>query len=344
MTAVKTEPEEEIDMIRFGVLGAARIVPWALLEPAKRRTDVEIVAVAARRQGSAEAFAKEHGISRYYNSYEELLADPDIDVVYNPLPPNLHAEYSIKALEAGKHVLCEKPFAMSGAEAEAMQAAAERANRRIVEAFHDRYHPVFEHISHVVSSGRLGAIRKLTAVFNHTIPDIPGEFRRDPKMCGGALMELGCYPVHWCRSLLREEPEVVAADAVVSSTNCDEEMTAEFLFPSGVKASVEAKMSLGWEYHARFIIEGDQGTLRADNSLLPHLGHTIIEDIGGVPRQYTVAGQTTFDHQLDAFVSALIQGKPLPTEGADPLGNTRTIEAIYAKAGFNREEMKWARS
>ncbi|MDX3928154.1 MAG: Gfo/Idh/MocA family oxidoreductase [Shinella sp.] len=244
-------------MIKFGVLGAARIVPWALLEPAHRRRDVEVVAVAARRPGSAEAFANEHGIRRFHNSYEELIADPGVDVVYNPLRPHLHAEYSIKALEAGKHVLCEKPFAMTGLEAEATQAAATRSNRRIIEAFHDRYHPVFSHILSIADSGRLGRIRKLTATFNHTVPDTPGEFRRDPKMCGGALMELGCYPVHWCRSVMREEPQVTAARALIASTGCDEEMSAELAFPSGVTASIEAKMSPGWEYHARFIIDGD---------------------------------------------------------------------------------------
>ncbi|EEA03449.1 oxidoreductase domain protein [Burkholderia sp. H160] len=322
-------------MLQFGVLGAARIVPWALIEPVARRTDVAVAAVAARRPGAA-AFAQEHGIPKAYDSYEALLADSSIDVIYNPLPPHLHAEYSIKALEAGKHVLCEKPFAMNAREAHAMLSAAEKAGRRIVEALHDRYHPVFEHLLALVDSGRLGQLRSLQAVFNHSIPASPSEFRRTPEMGGGALIELGCYPVHWCRSLLRAEPEVVSAEAIVTPNGCDEEMRARLQFPAGIEARVEACMTPGWKYHARFIIEGERGTVTAENSLLPHLGHSIIERIDGTMRQYTVAGATTFDHQLEAFVMALANGRPLPTEGPDSLGNIQTIDAIYAKAGVSR--------
>jgi predicted dehydrogenase len=301
-----------------------------------RRTDVEIAAIGARRPGAAKAFAQEHGIARAYESYEALLDDASIDVIYNALPPHLHAEFSIKALEAGKHVLCEKPFAMNAQEAQAMQAAAQKSGRRIVEAFHDRYHPVFERLLSLVDSGRIGALTSLHAVFNHTIPDAPLEFRRRPEMGGGALIELGCYPVHWCRSLLRAEPEVVSAKALVTADGCDEEMEATLSFPSGVEATVEARMTQGWQYHARFTIAGERGTVVAENSLLPHLGHSIIERLDGTLRQYTIAGSTTFDHQLDALVTALADGTPLPTEGQDSLGNMKTIDAIYAKAGVSR--------
>lgn len=324
-------------MLRFGILGAARIVPWALLEPAARRDDVEIAAIAARRPGAAAELAARHGIARAYDSYEALITDPAIDVVYNPLPPHLHAAFSIKALQAEKHVLCEKPFAMNAREAEAMQAAAARAGRRVVEAFHDRYHPVFRHLLDLVDSGRLGAVRTLTAVFNHTIPETPGEFRRIPSMGGGALMDLGCYPVHWCRSLMRAEPEVVEAGARLTADGCDEEIRATLAFPSGATARIEALMTPDWRYHARFVIEGERGTVTAENSLLPHLGHSIIERLDGGLRQYTIGGGTTFDFQLAAFVAALTDGTPLPTEGEDSLGNMRTIDAIYAKAGVNRE-------
>jgi predicted dehydrogenase len=326
-------------MVRFGILGAARIVPWALLEPAARRSDVEIVAIAARRPGAAASFAARHGITIAYESYEDLIADPAIDVIYNPLPPHLHAEFSIKALEAGKHVLCEKPFAMNAREAEAMQTAATRAGRRVVEAFHDHYHPVFQHLLDLVDSSRLGAIRALTAVFNHTVPHTPGEFRRIPSIGGGALMDLGCYPVHWCRSLMQAEPEVTTASATLTENGCDEEIRATLTFPSGTTARIEALMTPDWRYHARFVIEGERGTVTAENSLLPHLGHSIIAQLDGAMRQYTIGGGTTFDFQLEAFLAALADGTPLPTEGADSLGNMRTIDAIYAKAGVNRERL-----
>lgn len=323
-------------MLRVGVLGASRIVPWALAEPAARRDDVRICSLAARRPGASLEFVERYGIDRAYDRYEDLLSDPQVDLIYNPLPPYLHAEWSIRALEAGKHVLCEKPFAMNAEEAGAMNAAAERCGRRIIEAFHDRYHPLFLHLLQRVSSGELGTIRKLRGVFSHTIPRQEGEFRRIASMGGGALMDLGCYPVHWCRSLLGEEPEIVSASAVIDADGYDEEIAATLRFPSGVEADIESKMSEGFRYHARFEIEGDRGNILAENSLLPQLGHSILETVDGVLRQYTIGGGTTFDYQLDAIVKAIADGSPLPTEGNDPVGNMATIDAIYTRAGVTR--------
>jgi predicted dehydrogenase len=324
------------ELLKIGILGASRIVPWALAEPVLRRTDVELVAIAAGREGAAAELAKKYDITHVYSSYADVLADPSVNMIYNPLPPYLHAEWSIKALDAGKHVLCEKPFAMDASQARQMNAAALRNNRRIIEAFHDRYHPVFLHILEIVNGGKLGTISKVRAVFNHTIPHIEGEFRRIRKMGGGALMDLGCYPVHWTRSLLGEEPRVVEAKALKSDEGYDEEMTAFLIFESGVEAEIECKMSPGWQYHARFEIIGSRGSLTAENSLLPHLGHSILTEIDGRFRQYTLGGQTTFDHQLEAIVKSLSDGTQLPTEGNDPIGNMATIDAIYERAGFIR--------
>lgn len=319
-------------MLKIGVLGASRIVPMALMEPVARRDDVSVLAIAARRSSAARAFAERYGIAGAHEHYEEVIANPSIDLVYNPLPPHLHAEWSIKALEAGKDVLCEKPFAMNAAEARRMNEAAARTGRRIIEAFHDRYHPVFLHLLDRVRSGQIGKVTTLWGIFNHTIPRQPGEFRRITSMGGGALMDLGCYPVHWCRSLLGEEPEVVEASAMFEPDGYDEEMRATLIFPSGVEARIECLMTPGWHYHALFKIEGERGTLVAENSLLPHLGHSILERIDGGFRQYTIGGGTTFDYQLAAIVAALKDGTHLPTEGADPIGNMTTIDAVYAKA------------
>jgi predicted dehydrogenase len=263
-------------MIRIGILGAARVAPMAVVEPAARRDDVKLVAVAARRPGRAAAFAAEHGIATAYDSYEALIADPGIDVVYNALPPHLHAELSVMALEAGKHVLCEKPFAMDAEEARRMVEAGRRAGRRIIEAFHDRYHPVFLYLEDLVASGRLGRLTSLRAAFNHAIPHVEGDFRRLARMGGGVLREFGCYPVHWCRSLVREEPEVVSAEVTLTEGGVDEDATALLRFPSGVLAEIEARMSPGWDMHARLRIEGDRGSVEATNNLLPHRGHSIV--------------------------------------------------------------------
>ena len=150
-------------VLRVGILGAAGIASASLIAPASRRVDVRVVAVAARDRKRSEAFARQHNIARSYGSYTELLADPRVDLVYVALPPSLHAEWSIAALEAGKHVLCEKPFAMSAAEAELMAAAAARAERRLIEAFHDDYHPLAARISELSTS--LGPLSAVEGVF-----------------------------------------------------------------------------------------------------------------------------------------------------------------------------------
>jgi predicted dehydrogenase len=323
-------------MISIGILGAARVAPMAVVEPAARRGDVRLAAVAARRPGRAAAFAAEHGIATAYDSYEALIADPGIDVAYNALPPHLHAELSVMALEAGKHVLCEKPFAMDAEEARRMVEAGRRAGRRIIEAFHDRYHPVFLYLEDLVASGRLGRLTSLRAAFNHAIPHVEGDFRRLARMGGGVLREFGCYPVHWCRSLVREEPEVVSAEATLTEAGVDEDATALLRFPSGVLAEIEARMSPGWDMHARLRIEGDRGSVEATNNLLPHRGHSIVERIDGGLREHTLAGGTTFDYQLAMLVEAVTSGRPVATEGADPIGNMATIDAIYSAAGIGR--------
>ncbi|MDB5621919.1 MAG: Oxidoreductase domain protein [Devosia sp.] len=321
-------------MLRVGILGASRIVPWALGEPAARRSDVQLTAIAARRPGAASPLAERFAINNVYDRYEDVISDPSVDLVYNPLPPHLHAEWSIKALEAGKHVLCEKPFAMNAAEARAMTDAAAANGRRVIEAFHDRYHPVFEHLLDRVKAGDLGTLSTIRAEFSHTIPRLEGEFRRIRSMGGGALMDLGCYPVHWCRSLVQEEPVITQASAVRDPDGYDEEIEATLQFPSGISAHIASRMSQGWHYHARLEIQGDRGTLMVENSLLPQLGHSIRATIDGVFRQYTIGGGTTFDYQLEALVAALRNATPLPTEGAGPLGNMAAIDAIYAAAGF----------
>src|SRR5215468_6163531 len=162
--------------LRLGVLGAARIAPMALLAPARRVSDAVVLAVAAREATRAGAFAARHRIPRVHPTYEALLADPEVEAVYNPLPNSLHAPWTIRALEAGKHVLCEKPFAASVAEAEEMAAAAKRAGRVLVEAFHYRYHPLFARLRTILDAGEIGTVLHLEAHFCFPLPR-PGDIR-----------------------------------------------------------------------------------------------------------------------------------------------------------------------
>jgi len=321
-------------MLRIGILGAARIAPQAIIEPAARRDDVRIDAVASRRKGAAAPYAAAHAIGKAYDGYEALLADTEIDLVYNALPPADHARLSIAALEAGKHVLCEKPFAMNAREADVMVDTARRTGKRLFEAFHDRLHPAFGRVLELKSSGALGEISEIEAAFAVHIPFSEREIRHLPDQGGGALMDLGCYPVHWLRALMEEEPEVVAASGQRTRLGVDERIAAELRFAGGVRARLSTDMSEGTPYTAYLKLTGSKGRVELDNPVLPHNGHSIRSWIDGVFRVETVAGGTSFDFQLASVVAALETGGPHPNEGADPIGNMTVIDAIYEKAGL----------
>ena len=323
-------------MLRIGLLGASGIAPAAIIHPAERRTDVTVTAVASRRPSAAANYASVHNIERFYDDYRALLADPDIDLVYNALPPSEHAEWSIAALEAGKDVLCEKPFAMNAAQSERMLQSAQATGQRLIEAFHDRYHPLSLEIDALIASNRLGDIVSLRADFSVSNPFEPRGIRHVPTLGGGALMDLGCYPVHWVRSLMNAEPLVVSALASTNPLGADVRIEAELRFPSGTTALVTASMAAGPQETSTLDIVGTEGTAHVDNLVFPSTGHSISETIDGITRFSTVRGQTTYDHQLEAIVVALTNHTPLPTEGTDSMNNMIIIDAIYAAAGIDR--------
>lgn len=324
-------------MVAIGVLGAAGIAPQAMIEPVRRRNDVVVHGVASRRPGVAAEYAKKHKIANAYDSYEAMLADPAIDLVYNCLPPSEHARWSIAALQAGKHVLCEKPFAMNEVEASAMVAAAEETGLHLLEGFHDRYHPAFLYLLGLRDRGRLGRIRSIKAEFSVTIPFDPKNIRHDPATGGGALMDLGCYPVHWVRALAGEEPDIIiAATGTRTELGVDERITATLRFPGGVLADVTANMAKGTPFKAVLAVDCEHGSIEIENPVLPHRGHSIRERLDGSFRQHTVAGGTTYDYQLDALLKVLAGTAQPITGGADAIGNMAAIDAIYAKAGFSR--------
>lgn len=321
-------------MKTIGILGAAGIAVNSVIAPARRRDDVSVVAVASR--SSARAYAERHAIDHAYDDYDTLLADPDVDLVYNALPPSLHAELTIAALHAGKPVLCEKPFAMTAAQAARVMAAAADTGIRVIEAFHDHYHPLSAWIRDTVSSGRLGRIRRAEGVFTGPTPFAPNTLRHEPSLGGGALMDLGCYPVHWLRALFPGTPEVVRAQAVRNPAGADLSMVAELTFDGGVDAVVRVSMAEEVPLRSALSIEAEHGRLTVENIVFPSAGHSIRLELDGVLHESTVAGRTTYDHQLDAVLTALRAGTPLPTEGADPVANMTVIDAIYATAGFAR--------
>ncbi|MGP1354473.1 MAG: Gfo/Idh/MocA family protein [Parasphingopyxis sp.] len=323
-------------MIRIGILGAARVAEYALIAPAAERTDVEIVAVASRDAERARTYAEKHGIADVESGYAALITRADIDLIYNALPPSRHADLSIVALEAGKHVLCEKPFAMNAGEARAMVKAAEASGRHLIEAFHYRFHPAFEHFLGLLNEGAIGDPVSVEGLFTVPIPAKDGELRHDPKLGGGALMDLGCYPAHWLRTVIGEEPRVTQAEALLSETGVDLSLTADLAFPSGVTGSLACSMDMDCSFAARLSIEGTAGRIDFTNPLAPHMGHEIRIETGCRERTESIDGESTYWHQLD-HVAAVLTGTADPqTGGADAVANMALIDALYDAAGVAR--------
>ncbi|MDX2168499.1 MAG: Gfo/Idh/MocA family oxidoreductase [Deltaproteobacteria bacterium] len=321
--------------LRIGVLGAARITPMALLKPARLVPEAAITAVAARDAARARAFATRHGIARVHDSYAALLADPDLDAIYNPLPNGLHAEWTIRALEAGKHVLCEKPLASNAAEAQQMADAAARTGRRLIEAFHWRYHPLATRMRAVIDSGALGPVRHVEATMCIPLP-IPGDIRYRYDLAGGATMDVGCYTISVVRFLAGAEPEVLRAEARLSSPNVDRWMTADLRFPDGVSGRITCSLFSATLLKLQAIVRGERGEMRVFNPFAPHFHHRLTLRTGGTTTREHVPGDATYTHQLRAFVAAVRDGTPTPTEPDHGVANMRVIDAVYDRAGLPR--------
>src|SRR6266508_4384962 len=218
--------------LRIGTLGAARIAPAAIVKPAREVDEAELTAVAARDPAKAAKFAKKHDIPRVHETYEALLADDEIDAVYNPLPNGLHGVWTRRALDAGEHVLCEKPLTANADEAEEVAAAADKADLVVMEAFHYRYHPLFARMKEIVDSGELGPVRRLESWLCIPLP-LFNDIRYRLDLAGGAVMDVGCYCIHQLRHLAGAEPVVTAARTRLRSPQVDRWMQADFEWPEG---------------------------------------------------------------------------------------------------------------
>jgi len=318
--------------LRIGILGAARIAPTALVRPAREVPDAEVVAVAARDPAKARRFASKHGIPRVFERYGDLLDSPDVDAVYNPLPNGLHCEWSIRALESGKHVLCEKPMASNAEEAVRMAGAAEKAGRVLVEAFHWRYHPLAARMREVVRA-ELGPLEHVEARL--CIPFLmPGDIRYRYDLAGGATMDTGCYAINVVRWLAEAEPEVVRAEVRLSSERVDRWMRADLRFADGRTGRVTCSLFSSSLLSVSASARGEGGEMRVFNPIAPMLHHRLSVRTGAGRRRERVAGDATYTHQLRAFVDHVRGGPPMSTDARDAIANMRVIDAIYEKAGL----------
>ncbi len=320
--------------VRIGILGAARIAPNGIIRPASTNDEAEVVVVAARDRARAEAFAAKHGIPRVADSYQDVIDDAGVDAVYIPLPNGLHAEWTRKAIAAGKHVLCEKPFTSNAPEAEVVAAEAEQSGLVVMEAFHYRYHPMAKRAVEIISGGELGDIERVETAFCFPLPRF-SDIRYQLALAGGATMDAGCYAVHMARTFGGGEPEVVSAQAKLQSREVDRAMTGDLLFPGGYPGRVTTSMWSSSVLRLSARVWGSKGRITLINPLGPQVWHRLSVTAAGGKRRETFSHRHTYAFQLDAFCAAVLRGEPILTPPSDAVANMKVIDALYTAAGLH---------
>jgi predicted dehydrogenase len=318
-----------VDLLRIGTLGSARITEKALLTPAARLPGVTVAAVAARDYERAEALALRHGIPKAYGGYAELLADPDIDAVYNPLPNSLHAPWTLEAIAAGKHVLCEKPFASNASQAAAVADAAAASGLVVMEAMHYRYHPLIKRLRDITQE--FGPVRHVQCWTNFVISD-PGDIRYHRDLGGGALMDGGCYALDFLR--LFGEPSVTAALADPAS-GVDRSMAVRLAFPGDTTGWFESSFTRDGQFRAEAHVICRDGHAWLSNFIFVHEGRLVAVRDGSVLLDEQGGGDTTYLWQLRAFAEAIAGSAPVPSSAAHAVATMRLIDDAYRAAGLD---------
>ena len=320
-------------MIGFGILGAAKIAPRALIDPCADNHRASVISIAARDRARAERFAEKHGIPAVHSDYPGVIRDPEVQAVYNPLPISHHHRFTLEALAAGKHVLCEKSFSANAAQAEEMAHAARESGLVLMDAFHYRYHPVFRRAREVVASGHLGPVRNIEAAFHVPIKD-PGDIRMNYETGGGVTMDIGCYPLSWVRHITGEEPEVIDARAEIGPPHVDVFLEARLRLPGGAEARISGDMRPDTKVRMELQVEGERGKMIVENPLAPQMGHRILLDIEGEASEEELDRRTSYAYQLDAFIAAVEEGEPLATDAEDAVKQMRLVDRCYEAAGL----------
>jgi len=328
--------------IRWGVLGVAKIATDRVIPAMQRGQWSEVTAIASRDIGKARAAAAKLGISKAYGSYEELLADADVDAVYNPLPNHLHVPWTAKAAEHGKHVLCEKPIALSADEARQLVAVRDRTGAKIQEAFMVRTHPQWLTVKELVTSGRIGEVRSMLGAFSYTNRD-PANIRNRPEFGGGALMDIGCYLVNTSRFIFGREP-VRVTGAVERDPDMHTDRLTSILLDFGT-GHAAGTCSTQMVFYQRLQIFGTTGRIELPIpfNAPPDRPSRIIVDTGAdlfgggishidvdVCNQYTIQG--------DLFSKAILDNTDGPSPLEDAVRNMACIDAIFKSADTGRWE------
>jgi predicted dehydrogenase len=328
--------------IRWGILSTAKIGVKKVIPGMQKGKFCDIAAIASRDLRRAEDTARSLGIAKAYGSYEELLADPQIDAIYNPLPNQLHVPWSIKAAEAGKHVLCEKPLSLTVAEARQLLAVRDRTKVKIGEAFMVRTHPQWLRARELVASGRIGQLRAATAFFSYFNTD-PKNIRNIPECGGGAVMDIGCYPINTSRFVFGEEPTRVLGLVDRDPQMKVDRLTSAMLdFPSG-QSTFTCSMQLVPYQRSQFF--GTKGRIEIEipfNAPPDRPCRLFVDDgrdvFGGgiTSEEFPVCDQYAL--QGDAFSRAILEDGEVPVPLEDAIKNMAVIEAIFRSAQSGKWE------
>jgi predicted dehydrogenase len=338
MMAQQTERKNEMK-VRWGVLGVAKIAVNQVIPAMQQGERCEVMAIASRQLERAETAAGALRISRAYGSYEELIADPDIEAIYNPLPNHLHVPWSIKALEAGKHVLCEKPIGLSVAEARQLLKARDQSGKKVAEAFMVRTHPQWLATRDLIRAGRIGELRSIAGFFSYFNRD-PKNIRNIPDYGGGGLMDIGCYPITTARFVFGQEP--VRAVALIErdpETKVDRLTSALLDFPAG-QAIFTCSTQLFPYQRMQFL--GTKGRIEVEipfNAPVDRPSRIFIEDgpNGIETKEFSVCNQYTI--QGDLFSQAIREDGKIAVPIEDAINNMAVIEALFRSAETGKWEL-----
>lgn len=321
--------------VKWGVLGCAAFARSTAVPAMLRAEGVELVAVASRSQEKAEAFAREFDIPKAYGSYEALLADPEIEAVYNPLPNGLHPMWTIKAAQAGKHSLVEKPFAGSLAEAEKAAQAAQQHGVKVMEAFMWRFHPMHRRARQLVRDGAIGDLRLVRSAFTFTLSR-GANVRLSPEMAGGGVMDVGCYCISIARFFFEAEPTRVFARAEFDP-EFDVDMLASGVleFPQGT-ALFDCGFAL--PFRCDYEVVGSQGRIFTPNAILPGEEGTLIIETGNKTEQETFPGVNQWQLEFEHLSRSIVLDTPLDYDTGDALRQQRVIDAVLRSARSGQPE------
>ncbi len=330
------------DKIRWGVIGTAEIARNALIPAVQSSRNGVVLGVASRDKGRARAYADTLGIERAYGSYEEMLADPDIDAVYNPLPNDSHAPWSIAAAKAKKPTLCEKPIALNAAQAQQMVDAFRTENVLLAEAFMYRYHPQHQIVKDLLAAGTIGPINLINTAFTYSMPlSDTTNVRLKPELGGGGLLDVGCYCVNLCRFIVGEEPDTVTGQVIIGKmTGADEAFVGTLHFPSGVLAHFDCGMRGTWRQ--QYTLIGPAGSITVPSAFRPiEDKETIIQvrkETGefwqtiDMPEIVSAPAVNQYRLMVEDFGDAVREGRTITYDPADSVKNMRVLDALIRAA------------